>query len=141
MDDEARELINKLTVGKGVKVEVVRARNPKFHRLLFALLKLAFDLWEPEVKQYKGEIVQKEFKRFWKDIIILSGHYTTTINIRGEVRLEAKSISFANMDETEFSEVYKSVLDVVWRKVLKDFAGYATKDDVDRVVQDLVRFE
>lgn len=36
----------------------------------------------------------------------------------GTSRKEPKSISFAKMDDIEFSQLYKSVLDVLWNYIL-----------------------
>ena len=44
------------------------------------------------------------------------------------------------MDDTEFEAVYRSVLDVIWDKVMRD-NGYADAASVDRAVDALMRFE
>lgn len=139
-DAAARELIEKLKVGASVWVEVKRARNAKFHRKLFSLLNLAYDLWEPEAKTYKGQPIAKNFDGFRRDIIILAGHYEAVYSLNGDVRLDAKSIAFDKCDEDEFEEIYKGVLNVVWDKVLRQVAGYGTPEDVDRVVNQLLAY-
>jgi hypothetical protein len=138
-DEAARESIGKLKPGAGVFVEIKRARNVAFHRKFFTLLNLAFDIWEPEAKTYKGQQLAKDFERFREDITILAGHYDAVYCINGEVKLKAKSIAFANCDEEEFERVYKGVLDVVWAKILKQ-ANYQTPEDVDRVVNQLLAY-
>lgn len=140
MDEQARSYIAKLKTGKSVKVTIRRARNLFFHRKGFALFKLAFDAWEPQKLQYRGEIVTKDFDRFRKDITIIAGFYTPVYNARGEVRLEAESLSFVSMDEERFDEVYRAVLNVVWARVLKN-AGYESEAEVNRVIEELLRFE
>lgn len=140
-DDEASALIGKIKAGQGVRATIRRARNVAFHRKAFALFKLAFDIWEPTVPlEYQGQPVEKDFDRFRKDITILSGFYKPVYNARGEVRLEAESLSFASMDEERFGKVFKAVLTVVWNRVLKT-AGYASEAEVERVVNELMRFD
>lgn len=139
-DEPSREALAKLKTGAGVWVEVKQARNVRFFRKLFALLNLAFDLWEPANKEWRGEPVRKNFDRFREDITILAGHYEATFDINGQTRLRAKSISFANCTEEEFEQVYKGILDVVWRRILRQ-ADYKTPEDVDRVVNQLLGFE
>ena len=39
-----------------------------------------------------------------------------------------------------FEQVFRAVLTVVWERVLKA-AGYATEEEVERVVNELMRFE
>jgi hypothetical protein len=139
--EEAGELLRKLKSGAPVFVEIKRIRNHGFHKKMFALFKLAFDVWEPETPMdYKGQPVAKDFDRFRRDITILAGFFKAVYNARGEVRLEAESLSFASMTEERFAEVYRAVLTTVWNRVLQN-AGYASKEEVDRVLDELLRFE
>jgi hypothetical protein len=64
-----------------------------------------------------------QFNRFRKDLTILAGFYDTVTNIRGEVRAEAKSLAYANMDDEEFSRCFSSLINAAIKHV---FAG--TKD-------------
>jgi hypothetical protein len=139
-DAPSAEFVQKLKVGSGLKGEFKRQRNPRFHRKVMALFQLAYDIWDAPVLEYRGQPVAKEFNRFRKDLTILAGHYEAATNLRGEVRLEAKSLSFGAMDDEEFAKVYASILNVVWERVLKAH-GYATAAQVDDVVERLLRFE
>lgn len=140
-DGDASTFIEKLKAGQGVRATIRRARNVRFHRKAFALFKLAFDVWEPvEPLEYKGVPVAKDFDRFRKDITIMAGFYKAVYNARGELRLEADSLSFASMDEDRFEQVFRAVLTVVWNRVLRN-AGYESPEDVERVVNELMRFE
>lgn len=119
------------TLGEGVKVRVSGARNIKFHRKFFAMLRVAYDLWEPpEVNSDYGE-PQRNFDRFRQDAIILAGYYDVVIRVNGETRIEAKSISFGSMDESDFQTLYGKVIDVVLQKVLTrtDRADFETAVD------------
>jgi hypothetical protein len=142
-DEAAREYIARLKTGKAVSVRIKRVRNPKFHRKMFALYKLAFDAWEPEgdSSEYKGQQIAKDFDRFRKDLTILAGFYQPVFNVRGETRLEAESLSFGSMSETRFGEVFKAVLNVVWERILKLQEGYHDEAHVERVIEELLRFE
>ncbi|EEP4634826.1 DUF1367 family protein, partial [Salmonella enterica subsp. enterica] len=44
----------------------------------------------------------------------------------------AKSIAFASIDETEFQQVYKAVLNVLWNWIL--FRKYSSPEEVENVV-------
>ncbi|HAJ2618034.1 TPA: DUF1367 family protein, partial [Escherichia coli] len=50
----------------------------------------------------------------------------------------AKSIAFANMDETEFQQVYKSVLNVLWNWIL--FRKFSSPEQVENVTAQLLEF-
>lgn len=118
--DEDAEALRKIKAGAAVRVDVKQIRNYKFLQKWFTLAKYAFDLWVERVppKEYKGRPVKPSFDRFRKDLIILAGHYDATFNAKGEIRLEAKSISFASMGEDEFEKLYSDTIDVVLQKIL-----------------------
>ncbi|MCG9105271.1 DUF1367 family protein [Laribacter hongkongensis] len=139
-DPVTAEYIARLKTGHGIKATCKKARNPKFHRKVFSLFNLAFDAWEAPELEYRGKPVAKSFNRFRKDLTILAGHYEAVTNIRGETRLEAKSLSFSSMEEDEFQSVYRDILNAVWQRVLKS-VGYETPEQVDRIVEELLRYD
>ena len=139
-DEAAHALLASLKPGEGVSVEAKRFRNVQFHRKFFALLRLAFDAWEPEEpRTWRGEALRKDFDAFRKDVLILAGFFDASYSVDGSVSLEARSISFSKCDELEFAAVYSSVLDVLWSRVLSD-AGYSSPEHVDEVVMELLRY-
>jgi hypothetical protein len=136
-DEQSRETVGRWKLGQGVRVKAAKARDLVKHRKFFAMLNLGFDSWEPSGAQtYKGERVAKNFDRFRKDVLILAGHYEAVHNMKGEVRLEAKSIAFDKMEEDEFLQVYSDVADVLLTRVLKTY----TREDLDAVVEQLLGF-
>lgn len=125
--------------GEVLKLSFKKIRNGKYHRKFFALLNFAFDAWEPgrQHKSYKGMPVAKNFERFRKDVVIQAGFYEQTFDLDGRMRLEAQSISFANMDDLEFEKVYSAVADVILQKVLITYQG---REELDKVIQEVMGF-
>ncbi len=72
-----------------------------------------------ETNHRKQQIVniEKAFEPFRKDIIIQAGFFTE-VKVPSGTRKEADSISFAKMEENEFSQLYIAVFDTCWRFVL-----------------------
>lgn len=136
VDPQASEFISKLKLGGGVVATVKKHRNPAFHRKFFALLNLAYDAWEPGIKEHRGMTVQKNFDRFRKDIIISAGFYDVVVNLKGEIRAEAKSINFSSMDDADFADLYDKSIAVILAKILTNY----TRDDLDRVVEQIMAF-
>lgn len=130
------DVFNSVHTGETIKVIFTKPRNPKYHRKFFAMLNIGFEAFEPPDSLHKGLPVQKNFERFRKDVIIAAGFYNAVANINGEVRAEAHSISFSNMGEEEFNKVYNACCNVLLQRVLRNY----TRDDLDRVVEELVRF-
>lgn len=147
VDDNAARLVRSLKLGAGISVEASRMRNVRFHRKFFALLRLAFDSWEPQAADFdmmrSGAVVPvaKDFESFREHVLILAGHCDATYGADGSVRLKAKSIAFENLDDFEFEEIYKRVVDVVWERVLRH-ARYRSPAAADQVVmQKLATFD
>ena len=138
--DEDAELLRKIKAGTTVRVEVKQIRNVKFLRKWFTLAHYAFDIWSETVEpmEYKGQPVMPEFERFRKDLIILCGHFDAVYNVRGEVRLEAKSISFAGMSEETFEKLYSKTIDVILAKIVG--GTRMTEDQLRNHVDNVLRY-
>lgn len=135
-DQAAVDALGKLKLGATVAVSMRQPRNIAHHRKLFALLNVAYESWEPEGKLYKGEPVAKNFDQFRNDVVVLAGYYDTTVTMRGDVRLIAKSISFASMGQDEFTALYDAVANVILSRVLRNY----TREDLDTVVEKILGF-
>ena len=140
--DHDREILKVLKMGQPVKITIRRVRNYDFHKKYFALLNYAFEIWEPPEhgagSAWKEKmVIEKNFDRFRKDIIIRAGFYEATYRLNGDVRFEAKSISFHNMSEEEFADLYALTLDVIIKHVL---TGY-TEETLKEVLAHIEGFE
>lgn len=135
-----KRFVKALEPGEFVRLSYHQARNPKFHRKFFAMLKHAFDHWEPERARkrltYKGRPIEKDFDQFRRDVLIRAGFYRATYDHRGRVHLDAESIAFGNMTEERFEVVYEGVLKVL----LEDIFTNYTRKDLERVIEELQRF-
>ncbi len=49
-----------------------------------------------------------------------------------------RSIAFANMDETEFQDLYKSALDVLWRWILS--RTFNSREEAENAAAQLMSF-
>ena len=93
----------KVKEGEMIEIEFKRPRNYKFHKKFFSLLNLGFN-------SSKSKIENFDDYREWA--LMRSGFVREVKTPRG-VFHRATSISFANMDDDEFQEVYKAVLQFV----------------------------
>lgn len=126
--------------GTLVTADVKVPRNPKFLKKYMALLRLGFDAWEPPADHvYKGRPIERDFDRFRKDVAIMAGFYTPVWNLKGEMRIEPKSIAFDAMTEEDFGTLYSATINVLLKQVLAQ-QGY-TAESVDSLVNELLRFD
>jgi len=120
--DEDLARLSKMKTNDVVMVDVKRVRNYRFHRKFFALLTFAFDLWcergTGKGIEYKGQHVLPNFEQFREDIVILCGFYEMHVRLDGTVRVKAKSIAFANMEQDDFDQLYDKAIDVILHKVI-----------------------
>lgn len=115
--EDAETLHQKTKLGQTIHADFKLTRHPMFHRKFFALLRLAFESWEPGEVSNKYGVPEKNFERFRKDLVILSGHYQVVIRLDGSTMIEPESISFGNMEQDDFEELYSAVIDVVLKRI------------------------
>ncbi len=141
-DPQSEAYVRRIKVGEGLVMEAKIRRNLRFHRKFFALLNLAFESWEPPaIEAARGYAPQKNMDTFRRDLLILAGHCDATYHLDGSVEFVARSIAFDKLpDDLAFEQVYRSVLTVVWEHVLRHLR-YGSPEEVDEVVQRIIRFE
>ena len=101
--DSDIELSKKIKLGQVYEYEYKQPRNYMFHKKFFGLVKMVFDNQE----QYTN------FEHLRKDLIIESGNYDLRHDLLGVEIREAKSISFASMNQNDFDKLYSDIIDVI----------------------------
>jgi hypothetical protein len=125
-DDATVDQLQKLKTGEVYSVDLKRPRNVKFNRKFQALVDLVYDNQD---KYHNREALLTELK-------IQVGHYEEHITLGGKLVLQPKSISFASMDEDEFSIFYSKVIDVVLRFFLKNM----DEDELNSMIESVLGF-
>ena len=136
-NDEAEALHQKTKTGQAIHADFKQMRSYAFHMKYFALLKVAFDAWEPGPVTSKHGIPEKNFDRFRADVTILAGHYRVVIRLDGSTVIEPESISFGKMDQETFEKLYSSTIDVILKRIpqiAKD------REDLDAIVDKVLSF-
>lgn len=137
-DEESMDAVKRIKVGEVVKATVTNPRNIGFMRKYFAMLNVGYDAFVPAPVTIKGKAVvpEKSREEFRAWVTVQAGFYHVYGYPDGSVRLRPKSISFAEMGEEEFAQVYSKVVDVLLQRVLTNY----TRDDLDRVVDKIMGF-
>lgn len=96
------EIMYQFADGEIMEVTVKKARNYRNHKRFFAMLKLGFEN-------------QDQFDNFgwWREWLLIKSGIFESLNTPDGFIYRAKSLSFSNMDEVEFRELYKSVSQVI----------------------------
>ena len=92
----------KLKLGQDYECDVRNPRNVGFHRKFFALLNVG----------HENTQLNMPFDTYRKYMIIKAGYFDAYETPKG-LFYDARSISFASMEEDEFEELYSRVLDKI----------------------------
>jgi hypothetical protein len=112
-DIEADKL-TRLKNGDTYECEIKLSRNSKFHGKVFAFFNFCFQYWKGE-NEYQNE--SKQFDVFREHLTCLAGYHDSFYGIDGRVRIEAKSISYANMTQDEFESLYSALINAAMRNI------------------------
>lgn len=135
-DEDTQKAVSKMKMGDVLHGKFTKQRNIGFHRKYFAMLNHAFESWEPDTSAFSVTPPKKNFDQFRGDIMVMAGFYDSVFRVDGSLRLMPLSISFAKMDQDEFEGVYSATVDVILQHVLTNY----TREDIDRVVNEIMRF-
>lgn len=104
--------------GEQYTIEIKLSRNPQFHRKVFAFLNFCFEHWiassDIDCLDESGQ-----FDVFRNNLTVLAGYYDQYYNLKCEVRIEAKSLSFGSMDQMEFEKCYTALINAAMKHVFK----------------------
>ncbi len=107
---EDADKLHKMHFGRTYRCVVTMPRNYQFHKKFFALINVAWELLPERV-----QAMFKTCEAFRQQLLILAGHSMVTYDLKTNAfREEAKSISFAELDEGGFTLVYDSCVTAVF---------------------------
>lgn len=113
-DLDSEKLI-KFKTGETYEIDIKLSRCPAFHRKVFAFLNFCFQHWQCEIISNE----QVQFDRMREELTIYGGYYHKVYNLKGELRLVAKSISYSNMPQEEFEDFYLCLTNAAMQTIFK----------------------
>src|SRR3990167_4678587 len=122
-DDAAQRLIGSLRHGEFIAADIKRPRNLGHHRKFWALMELV----ARNQKYYaSAEQVCAAFK-------VAVGHADYVKTKRGMIGIP-KSISFANMDQSEFEAFYSKAVEYLTTEVIPGLNKDALRSEVEEML-------
>ena len=104
-----------------------------------ALLDAAEQYLDRVAEKRAGSIsICKSFDAYRAWVIVEAGHYDAIQLPDGTLKKHPRSISFSSMDDTEFHELYKASLDVLWRWILS--RSFNSQIEVENAANQLLSF-
>ena len=107
----------RLKLGAEYEVEIKHPRNIGFHKKFFALVNIG----------HQNTSLEMPFETYRRYVIMKAGYFKVYNTGKGSY-YEPESISFANMDQIQFEEVYSRVLDII----IKDLG--VSKDEIEETL-------
>ena len=104
-DAEAEAVCKKWKVGASYSLAYAPARNPKFHRLVFAVAQSVVEN-ASEGSYWNG----KDAYSFIKAVELTHGFTDEMMDCNGEVHLVPRSIAFESMAEDEFKKLFDALI-------------------------------
>lgn len=115
--DMEEEKMTRFKTGEIYEIEIKQSRNNKFHGKVFRFLNFVFKFWRKGFELHDEHV---QFDRFRKDLTILAGYRREVFNYKGDLRLEAQSISYSSMSQDEFEGFYNALINASIKHVLQD---------------------
>lgn len=130
LDDNDLSNYRKLKLESDVRVQITQPRNIKFHRKLFALLQLVIENMPDRLRANRGIHSVEALLAALK----IDMGYFSTVKIDGRNLIKLKSISFAKMDEAQFSRFY----DLAVTDILNNYLPGTNRNALLREVEQFI---
>lgn len=120
----------KVTLKQGAtyEVNIKEIRNPRFHNLVMKMLKVSWEMVSPFVRDH----FRDNFDAYRKSVLLAAGCSETIYSVERKEFIEIyKSISFDNMDETEFHSYFERIKDVLYNVFLSDIDRGRIEDIIE----------
>jgi len=115
-DDMEAAKMERFKTGDYLEIDIKVHRNPRFHNKVFAFFRFCFAHWRGVV-EFKDEVSQ--FEVFRNHLTVLAGYYNEFVNINGEIRIEAKSLSYSSMKQDEFEQCYSALINAAMKHIFR----------------------
>lgn len=122
-DQDATDELAKLKHGQEVRVEIKRMRNPRQHRIYWALISLIFD--------HQSRYATRD--QLHQAIKVAVGYYDEIEGKHGRIAIP-KSISFGNMPQAAFEEFFDAVVRLVVTKILPGTTDTELRNELEVMI-------
>jgi hypothetical protein len=122
-DTAAEAEFKRVPIGRVAYVEIVTARNPRQHRMLFALLKMLVNA--DAFPTIDAALIAVKFATGMIESIVMS---------KTETKMVPRSISFANMPQSDFQGWFDAALKAVSERWLPGVTDKELRDEIEEML-------
>ena len=120
------DIAKKFKAGEVYPAKIWKKRNVLFHRKFFALMNYVL---ENQEKYENLEDLITEVK-------LRAGWYVEHVTLKGKMVYIPKSISFENMDDTDFEKLFSKAIDIVIKWFIKEMNA----EKLDLIVDEIIGY-
>jgi hypothetical protein len=120
MHDSDLDVLRKIKAGAMIEIKLTQKRNVKHHRKAFSLFNLVLD----------NQDHYNNIDHLRSDLTKAAGYYTERKAFNGSIVVEAKSISFSSMNQSEFDKYYEALLDAIQKYF--HFDKESVRDEIEK---------
>lgn len=111
---------NKFKVGDMIKADIPLKRNWVYHKKMFRFFEFCFSYWCTDIGKTEFMTNRAQKKEHRNNLTIIAGYYEEVYDIKGNLRLRAKSLSYESMEQDEFEECCNAMINAALRTTFKD---------------------
>jgi len=137
-NEATEKYFNKNKVGKVFEGDYKEIRDYEFHKKLFTLFIMMHDILPPpEPVEFMGKMVTPEhtLDNTRKFLTVKAGHYIVNGYPDGSIRVEAKSLKFANMSAEEFEKLYSGVINAALKVLPDTWSDEKLRETANKIIQ------
>ena len=116
-NDAEAERMKRFKNGEYYEADIKLVRGYKFHQKVFAFFNFCFEHY---VSRLDSAPHERQFEVFRNELTVMAGYYDSFYTLRGTVRIEAKSISYGEMDQEEFEQLYSALINAAIKNVFNN---------------------
>lgn len=122
---------SKIKTGRDYLFEGREPRNPMFHKKFWALLRTIFE----------AQDIYENIEGLKAFLLVKSGYFTGFLGAEGQYMCIPDSISFASMDEENFSKVYDACIDTSISFLEEQEIFSYNNENLKEIISEIVRFD
>jgi hypothetical protein len=116
--DVDEDKLKKIKNGTQLAVDIKVPRNYAFHKKMIAFFSFCFEHWSSDKTQWENMDAAGQGDSFRKQLTIQAGYFNTTYSLDGTgFVIEAKSLSFSSMEQSEFESCYSALINAAIKHV------------------------
>ena len=103
-------------------------RNRGFHGKVFKFMTWCFEYWKAESTQAEFMCEAAQFDHFRKELTKFAGYYDWVVDLKGNMVMQVRSLSYESMSQEEFEQLYIAMTNAAIQNIFNNTTDQAMLD-------------